>query len=428
MVRTVLSISLSSLVFPLTTLLSGPLLARTLGPEGRGVVAALLAPLSLANLMFTLGVPDSLTYFVARHRFSNEKAIPIAMFGGILCSLVACATFWFCAPYLFRTERQYLGLFRVLLLGTLPFSLIFAALRGIVQGRQQFGLINKERIAAAGIRLAALFVFLLGGFLTPVSAVWISVISPLIGSIFLLGGLRAGSLRWRKESDTGQIARYATAAAMGTIGGLIVIRLDQALMVSLTSRSQLAYYAVAASVAELPLILASAVRDLAFSLASERDDPTLVAQLCRFTLLTMSVLCIFAGLFTPLMVPALFGKAFSPTVPMVEILLVASIGRAVTAVIGAGLMTTGRTWLRSAIQLAGAALTGVLLFIWVPRFGGLGAAWVTSITYAVLSVASTLLYVYSTGVSLKECWVPSWRDVEKMIRAVSRDRWNQNAV
>ena len=369
--------------------------------------------------MFTLGVPDSLTYFVARCRFPNERAVPLAIIGGLLCSLLACLTFWLWSPYLFQTETQYLSLFRLALLGTLPLTLIFAAMRGIVQGRQQFGLVNRERIAGAAIRLLSLVAFLLAGFLTPVTAVWISVISPLVGSMFLLAGLRGSWLDWRLETDFGQVARYAAAAALGTFGGLLVIRLDQVLMVSLTSRSELAYYAVAASLAELPLILVSAVRDLAFSMASERDNPALVAELCRFTSLTMTVLGIFAGLLTPLVLPFLFGIAFAPSVPMVEILLTASIGRAVTAVIGAGLMTTGRTWLRSAIQLGGAAITAVLLFVWVPRWGGIGAASVTSITYAALAIASTSLYVRTTGLSLRQCLVPSRADFGKMIHSVT---------
>jgi O-antigen/teichoic acid export membrane protein len=112
----------------------------------------------------------------------------------------------------------------------------------------------------------------------------------------------------------------------------------------------------------------------------------------------------------------LFGRAFARAVPMVEILLIASVARAVTVVIGAGLMTTGRIWVRSFVQLAGAALTAILLFVWVPRFGGMGAAWVTAVTYAALALASTLLYGQATSVSLGECLVPSKRDFEKMRR------------
>jgi O-antigen/teichoic acid export membrane protein len=59
--RTLVLSSFAYLVVPLSALMTGPLLARSLGPEGRGLMAALLAPLALANVLFTFGVPDALT-------------------------------------------------------------------------------------------------------------------------------------------------------------------------------------------------------------------------------------------------------------------------------------------------------------------------------------------------------------------------------
>jgi O-antigen/teichoic acid export membrane protein len=368
--------------------------------------------------MFTLGVPDALTYFVARHQLPDERAMPVAVLGSLVCSVIACASFWFGAPYLFRENEQYLWAFRILL-STLPLTLFFSAVRGIVQGRQKYDLINRERVSAAVLRLLGLVFVLAIGFLTPLSAVWISVISPLVGSIFLFTGLRGKWFTWRLDEDLGAMARYAAAAALGTFGGLIVIRLDQVLMVSLTSRSELAFYAVAASLAELPLVVVSAVRDLAFSLSAERNDPALMAELSRFTLLTISAFCIAGGVAAPLLLPLLFGRAFTPSVAMVEILLIGSAGRAVSAVMGAGLMTTGKTWLRSGVQIGSAAFTVILIFMCVPRWGGIGAAWVTALTYGVMAAGSTFSFARATGLQLRQCLVPSKQDFEKLVRTIA---------
>jgi O-antigen/teichoic acid export membrane protein len=415
--RTVLFSSLANLAFPLTTFITGPLLARALGPDGRGLMAALLAPLSLVNLMFTFGVPEALTYFIARGNLSAKKALQIALAGGLACGALAAIAFFLWAPYLFRGQEQYLPIFNLLLL-TLPVTLTFSALRGIVQGRQQFALINRERIGGALLRLLVLAGMAVLEVLNPVRAVWISVVSVAIGSVFLLSGLRINEAVPANDQLTGPVARYAGAVALGTFGGLIVIRLDQVLMVSLTTHAELAYYAVAASLAELPLTVVGASRDLAFSLAAERDDPQIVARYCRLTILVCGVMCLMSGLATPLMLPLLFGKSFTPAVLMVEILLAGTIGRAVTTVIGVGLMTTGKTLLRSAIQLGGAALTAVLLFVLVPRWGGIGAAWVTTLTFALLALASTTVYVRSAALSFRQCLVPTAADMRYVRDAV----------
>jgi O-antigen/teichoic acid export membrane protein len=415
--RTVAFNSLANFLFPLTTLITGPLLARTLGPSGRGLMAALLAPLALANLMFTLGVPEALTYFVARGRLTNKKALQIAVGGALLCAAVVCSVLLIAAPYLFHKQARSLPAFKLLLI-TLPVTLAFSGIRGIASGHQLFGLINKEQIFAALLRLSLLLGFVLFHALTPLNAVWLSVISGALGSLFLLPVLRSAGPSPANVQDTQTVARYAGSVALGTFGGLIVIRLDQVLMVSLTTNSQLAYYSVAASLAELPLVVVAAIRDLAFSLTAERNDPKIIARSCRLTVVAIGVMCLAAGLTTPFVVPLLFGTKFAPAAWMVEVLLLGTLGRAVTTVIGAGLMTTGRTFLRSAIQLGGAVITAVLLFALVPVWGGMGAAWVTTLTYTVLAFSSVLAYVQAAGLSVKQCVVPTASDIRDLKSAI----------
>jgi hypothetical protein len=67
------------------------------------------------------------------------------------------------------------------LLITLPVTLGFSAIRGIASGRQQFGLINKEQMIGALLRLAVLISFIVFHALTPLNAVWVSVLSGALG-------------------------------------------------------------------------------------------------------------------------------------------------------------------------------------------------------------------------------------------------------
>ena len=56
---------LGSALTPLVGALSGPILARNLGVDGRGAVAAATAPLLFALAVGTLGLPEALTFRVA---------------------------------------------------------------------------------------------------------------------------------------------------------------------------------------------------------------------------------------------------------------------------------------------------------------------------------------------------------------------------
>ncbi len=406
--------SLASFTWPLASLMTGPVLARALGPEGRGHVAALLAPLALANLLFPLGLPDALTFFTASGKLPKRIAVPIALLGGLLSGGIALAVLWFSTPYLFRLEEQYVPEFRWLLL-SLPAYLIFAAIRGIVQGSPGgFSLINRERATAAASRFLILLGLFFFGVLTPLNSVWISVATQVGACLWLLPALRNATPFHFSTSESKIVLRYAGAAAAGTLGGLIVIRLDQALMVSLTSARELAFYAIAVSLAELPLGLVGAVRDVAFTEAAAQNDPAVTARFCRLTLATISAICLAGAALAPWAVPLLYGKAFAPAVAMSEILFIATAGRAVTTIMGAGLMTTNRTWSRSIIQLIGAAVTVVLLFVFVPRWGGVGAAWVTTWTYLLLAALSTFVFARATGTSVWACLIPSKDECVKL--------------
>jgi O-antigen/teichoic acid export membrane protein len=299
------------------------------------------------------------------------------------------------------------------LLLSVPFTLLFAAIRGIAEGRQQFHLVNRERILTALLRLGALGGLVALHALTPLAAVWVTVMSGILGGLFVLPAMN-DNLVSSAQPDLRAFSSYAGSAALATFGGLMVIRLDQVLMVSLTSRTELAFYAVAVSLAELPLAVVAACRDLAFSMAAERDDPAVIARFCRLTLLATAMTCLAGGFITPMLLPLLFGKTFSPAIGMAEILLLGTVARAVAAVIGAGLMTVGRTWIRSGIQIGGAVMTAILVFALVPHWGGVGAALVTTLTYGGLAAASLFVYLKATGLTLRQCLVPTRLDVENL--------------
>ncbi len=416
--REVGSSSFGNLALPISALVTGPLLARALAPEGRGLMAALLAPISLANLMFTLGVPESMTYHAAKGYLNGYKALKVGLAGGLICSVVACAVMFLVSPSLLRTEPQYLPALRLLLL-TLPLSLTFAAWRGIIQGRHGFGIIRNERLTGVVLRLLLLVAFVSGGVLTPVNATWISVLSGIAGSACLIPALFRRGPNSSESISAGGVAKYAGATAVGTLGVLLVVRLDQTLMISLTSPAELGYYAVAASLAEVPLTIVTAIRDVVFTFAAEADDSRIVARLCRVTLLFMGSVCLTGGLLASVVVPILLGRSFAPSVRMVQILLLGTVASAVTAIIGAGLLSAGKAWIRSAIQLGGAALTAALLFRFVPRGGGVAASWVTASTYAALAVASLSAYVYFSGVGVRECLIPTRADFADLLRGAS---------
>jgi O-antigen/teichoic acid export membrane protein len=105
----VLSGSVANLGLPLSSVITGPLLARTLNPDGRGLMAALVVPISLANFIFTMGLPESLTFHIAGQRISTRTARWIAVLGGLCAGLFGAAILVLAGPYLLARHARYLS-------------------------------------------------------------------------------------------------------------------------------------------------------------------------------------------------------------------------------------------------------------------------------------------------------------------------------
>jgi O-antigen/teichoic acid export membrane protein len=118
-------------------LLTGVLLARTLGPDGRGQLTAVLLWPSLLLTIGGLGVNDSLTYFAARGSDEGEL-----VGSGIALSLSQSAVLFLIGlviePLVLHhyvhaaTVSSY-----IVLIGFVPASLIALNLLGIINGRQR---------------------------------------------------------------------------------------------------------------------------------------------------------------------------------------------------------------------------------------------------------------------------------------------------
>jgi O-antigen/teichoic acid export membrane protein len=209
--------------------------------------------------------------------------------------------------------------------------------------------------------------------------------------------------------------RYGLTTWMGTVGGVLVMRLDQVLLTPLAGPKDLGYYAVAVSVAEVPLLGLLAVRDVIFSASTDRDDPALVARATRATLIVAVPLCLVGILLAPLVLPPIFGAGFGPAVRMAQVLFLATIPNGVAMVMSAGLLASGRPGLDSRAQIVAAAVTVVALFALVPPLGAIGAAYASLIAYCISALLVSVSLTRVSGLRAREFLVPHRADLVDIV-------------
>ena len=386
--RAVILMTASSFLVPAAGVLTQPILAQALGTTGRGELAAALAPALLAVSVATLGLPDALTYYLAKHPRITRTAllwatVLTAALGGV-CLLATVVAL----PFLSTGDAVLGNLILLATALTVP-ALIVNVLRGAATGRQMWVAVAHERLVNTVLRVVAFITLLLAGKLTVVAAVLVSCLSPVI----------AGAVYWRlllrpaadpdEKPLPGNALRllfaYGNRVWLGSVASMLLARIGQILMAPLSSVEDLGLFSVATTVSDLPLVVALAIAGALFGVNSKERDAATMTLTARLTLLVNIVGCAMLGVTAPWWIVPLFGAEFADAL-VPTLMLLAS---AVLCVPGLMAATGLGAWGRPGLRSVGLAITlvvnvGVFVLI-VPPLGVIGACWTSIISNVVMT-------------------------------------------
>jgi O-antigen/teichoic acid export membrane protein len=364
---------------PLVALFSGPILAQALGVDGRGSVAAATAPLALVVTVATFGVPEAVTWTIARfpHLARNAAGRGMLILGA--AGLLAMGAVAVAAGWLSGGAPAVQQLIYVAALATVP-NLLVGVLRGVASATQSWRLVASERILTSTLRLAVLVPFWLTGTLTPLVATRSVAAMPVVGAFVYIGRMRSldpRALDVPPEARTRGLLGYGMRVWVGSLSGILLSRVDQVLMTPLAGTYQLGLYVVAVSVSELPLIINQAVRDVTFVTDAADSVDERLSSSARISTALSALAGLFLGVTMLWWIPFLFGEAFRDSIPIAAVLLAAVVLGTPGSVGGSGLSARGRPGLRSLSLTIACAVNIGLLVLLTPPLGAMGAALAT---------------------------------------------------
>ncbi len=370
-------VSLLNVVFAFIT---SPILARALGPAGRGEVAAIFAVLGIAPWVSELGVAA----FLARERARRSCSFGVLVGSSVPITLVASLVgVAFAVPlaHLLGRGRPVVVDFIEIGLFALPLSASVQMLSGIAMGDQRWWLIMLPKLLSSGGTTIAIVTLWLCGALTVTSVAVTYLVAGLVANIPLLLVLR-GSWPWH---FVGPVARrgiaFGARSWLSTLASTGNSYLDQVLMAGLVSSRQLGLYSLAVTVSTGSGSLVSATAAAVFPRVAAGDSE-LAARACRVTLLLVVVPSALFAASSPILVPFVWGHAFAGAVPMVVVLLGASLFYVPGQVLGSALVAAGNPSATARGQLVGLVITVPALVVVLPLAGGIGASWVSLAAYA----------------------------------------------
>lgn len=385
----------ANVVMLLLGFLTGPVIARVLGPEGRGDIAAVIAPATILTWLLSCGLPTAVAYYVDPVPEGTLLGTTAAF--GLVVGGPICAVLWFLCPAYLDGYSSVTVIWARVFLVFLPFSI--GAQAALEIRRRRAADLRWNYWRSSPIVFSALAIVTLGviGRLTLASAFASYFIGGLIPTVFFIRRLVAVPEVRPSMSTLRLILPYAWRALGTIVASSVTARLDQVVLAGFVGPGELGLYAVAVTAASVTSPLATGVTQALFG--HLRDERSLLIAVSRFrrtlwlTTLMSTGVAVVIGLLTPLLLRVAFGSAFEGATTALRLLLPGSVAYNILTIMGTKLNSDGRPGDAARAAFLGGIITIVGLIFAIPAFGIEGAAAVTSVAF-VLEV----IYLIHRGV------------------------------
>jgi O-antigen/teichoic acid export membrane protein len=398
--------------------------ARTLGPAGRGGVAFLTAIAWFTSNLATFGIQEANANLAgAEPRLRRSLATNSLLFALLFGLGAAAFLVGLIAVFPGVGGDSSSGL-RWLAFGSLPILVLGIYMRFLVQADYGFGITNIAwlitPVANVGMNglLAALGVLSVG---TAVGT-WIG--GQTLATMLLLAHVG------RRLAGFGRpdlrLAKRALAFGLQSHAGRVMLlgnyRLDQWLLGAISGSRELGLYSVAVAWAEalwfLPTTL-SAVQRPDLVRAAKREAARLSGLIFRaavlLTLVSVGVMLVLA----PFFCVTIFGEDFRDSIVDLRVLVLGTFGVVALKLLGNALTAQRHPVLASSAIGAGFAATILLDVILIPPYGGLGAAIASTLAYTAGGLAIAIIFSRALESPLGDL-VPRAGEVSLYWRTLSR--------
>jgi len=379
----------ASIAIQALNVITGIVLARALGPQSRGEVAAILLWTLLVLTAGQIGLPEAVTYETARGSVRARAVVGTAMRS---CVVLSLALMGVGALVLTATLSRYGTSVRTtgyIFLAVMPLYVGANVGTAALQGLRAMGAFNAARSAVPLVTASVLVGLAATGTLTVRTAIYAylaTYLVALVTSVVLLRSRRLWSFDFDR-STLRPLLSYGARSQVSFVTSTLTERLDLLLISVVLGATKLGLYVVAVTLTSGAALAASTVGLVAFpQVAGLAPGPERAEAARRFILLALALstaiaLPIFA--LTPQLLDVLFGQAFTSVANVCRVLIAASVFLALGQLLASVLRGLGRPLDSGIAGAVGLAVTIVLLAALLPTLGLMGAAITSLVAYIV---------------------------------------------
>jgi len=387
------------------------LIARALGPEGRG---SYVYPVVLAGMLTTalhVSLEHANVHLLSGGRFSVAD---LTANSGFVASVAAAISMLVTATLLGLRPALLPSVPPAVLLAALlvvPFAIHQIHLTGLLQITHRIRAANRVALASAGVQAGAIVILFAAGRLTVLAVILVASGIGILGWALTAWAVReAVPLLPRYIPELfRQSLRFGLGLHLGLVMVFLQLRLDVFLLQRFSGLAAVGVYTLAVMVAESIWMVTDAVAVACLPHqvdASMNDAGRITLQACRFNILLALLGAAGLGLASYPIVRIFYGVPFLPAIPALLALLPGVVCYSAQRVCGAYLLRLNYPLRMSAI-LGGAVIVNLgLNLLWIPRWGIVGAALASTASYALSATLFVVWAVRVSGLGLRE--VVTW--------------------
>ena len=383
-------------------LITGVIVARILGPEGRGLYGVALTVVAIGVQFGNLGLHASNTYHIAK----NRAALPALMGNTLLVSFglggIGAVLTWMIFSQ-WPSLAPVHGKLLVLSLVWIPFGLAYMLIQNLLLGINEIRRYNVIELVGRILGLSLIGLVVVCGMVSVELILLAGFIGAVVSLIMSIWRLKHHlhhppllSLTLLRE-DFG----YALKAYFGAFLAFLVLRVNLLMIQYMLGEKQAGYYSIAVMLGDMVYLLPVAAGTILFPRLSgmlvNREKWNLTKKVSLWIGLAMTLLAGCAALLANPVIRILFGEAFMPAVPVFIWLLpgivllsintcymnyFASIGMPIITVVSPGIATV----VSIAINLK-----------FIPWLGIVGASMTSTISFGLMLVASIIYVSFFEG-------------------------------
>jgi len=395
------------------------LLARTVGPEGKGILAVIGLAVGQVAEFLSLGLATAIVHYVgsskADRRVVSSTTFLLSLLLGIAASIIAIVTLRF----LLKPASSLMWLFIYVYALLSPLSLYSGYLSAIARAEGKI-------IEISGIKLAERIIHLLGMivcflFVKSTLAVMFLLISSRIFSAVLLWtfctrwGYFPPSMKDVRKNIASRLIIYGVKGHAGTVFQSLNYRFDIYIVAYFLSASQVGIYSVAVAFSEILWMVPDSLGIVISQRSASRcraEASRITATATRLMLPVLAFGCIAWALLGSFVIPLFYGAAFASASGAMFWLLPGIWFLGLWKNLLNDICFRGYPLYKTYSSGVAVLVTIILDLLLIPKFGIAGAAMASSAAYATAALITLFLYISAAGVRFRELLLPRYEDID----------------